>query len=460
MNREAESCANVDALLLDYAYDELVGAERAGVEGHLAECAKCRAELEAMAGTRRLMRVLEPEPAPETGLESLLAFAEKAAARQGAGAAAPSRWRWLVPALSAGGLALALVFVLSTTRAPRDLVVPAAAAPHGAKGAAASAAGLGEQRPVALAPGKPGPAAELSQREGAQAAPPAAPLVASVSQERVEKLGSGQGTTAKRRLGQRPRAQVLGDKEQAKADGAMGAGRGPPADAALVLEAEEAARGDDLDANEPHRPARPAPERSPRPESQAEASARKTAAPAAGKDSAPESWTAQPSQQRAAEKKLAGGSAKAELAPSTASRAGGSSSGRFDAELEAAAGLSRCGDHAGAARLLEKLLATVAPDDERAPAALLVFARELELAGEAAAAERAYARFVSLFPAHPSAQLAESGRARAQAALEAADGQSGTRGAGWPAAAPAEVHRSKLAPARSLEEAQGPLEQR
>ncbi|HCF58821.1 MAG TPA: hypothetical protein DFS52_12630, partial [Myxococcales bacterium] len=196
MNREAESCANVDALLLDYAYDELVGAERAGVEGHLAECAKCRAELEAMAGTRRLMRVLEPEPAPETGLESLLAFAEKAAARQGAGAAAPSRWRWLVPALSAGGLALALVFVLSTTRAPRDLVVPAAAAPHGAKGAAASAAGLGEQRPVALAPGKPGPAAELSQREGAQAAPPAAPLVASVSQERVEKLGSGQGTTA------------------------------------------------------------------------------------------------------------------------------------------------------------------------------------------------------------------------------------------------------------------------
>ncbi|MGI5863304.1 MAG: anti-sigma factor family protein, partial [Myxococcales bacterium] len=48
MNREARTCANVDALLLDYAYGELEAADRLGVEGHLAECAKCRAELEAM----------------------------------------------------------------------------------------------------------------------------------------------------------------------------------------------------------------------------------------------------------------------------------------------------------------------------------------------------------------------------------------------------------------------------
>ncbi|MGI5865296.1 MAG: hypothetical protein ACOX6T_25025, partial [Myxococcales bacterium] len=409
-----------------------------------------------------LMSVLEPEPAPEAGLESLLAYAERAAARQAAETTARTWWRWLVPAFSAGGLALALVFVLSTRQTPQSLVVPAPPEQQAAEGAAAaSPAPRSEERKVALAAVEPARVPPPQQGGGAVAeARFGAPLAAAVSTERDERLGSRQGASFKRKRADLPRAQAPERKERARLEVDDGAGAAPPAGVALALEAERAAVADS-DAPEPTRRAQVGRESSQRREAEGEAVAGqlapRPAAPAANWDSLAGSLSATPAEPKAAEKKAV---AKAEQAAPAASGAGRSPDGRFDAQMKAAARLSSRGDHARAARLLEQLLAKVAPDDERAPAALLLLARELELAGEAAAAERAYSRFLSLFPAHPSAQVAQTGRARARAALEAADGQSAGRGAGWPAVAPAAVHRNAVAPAKSLEEAQVPAEQR
>ncbi len=99
--------------LLEFAYGELPGPEARALEAHLSGCPKCTEALGSIRGVRKTMGDLPAEPAPEAGLESLLAFAEQAARRMAAGPApAPAWWRrWVAPL--AGVTALAVVGVVA-----------------------------------------------------------------------------------------------------------------------------------------------------------------------------------------------------------------------------------------------------------------------------------------------------------------------------------------------------------
>src|SRR6187401_2433141 len=67
--------------LLDFAYGELPVPEASAVESHLKSCARCTQALDQIRGVRTSMSALPQVPAPQSGLESLFAYAEQAAAR-------------------------------------------------------------------------------------------------------------------------------------------------------------------------------------------------------------------------------------------------------------------------------------------------------------------------------------------------------------------------------------------
>jgi len=116
----------MDALLLDYAYGELEGASRREIEEHVALCPRCRSALMEVAQTRHAMAALTAEPAPEAGLESLLAYASQAAEQRKAAAPTASFWRWLVPAVSLASVAaVGIVFIARPSHDQMSLPVPA-----------------------------------------------------------------------------------------------------------------------------------------------------------------------------------------------------------------------------------------------------------------------------------------------------------------------------------------------
>jgi len=98
---------------LEYAYGELAPPEAKSFEAHLKSCADCARALEDIRSVRRTMGQLPTVPAPNTGLDSLLAYAQQAARRAQAGPDSRSSfWKWvLLPA--SGALALVLVIVVS-----------------------------------------------------------------------------------------------------------------------------------------------------------------------------------------------------------------------------------------------------------------------------------------------------------------------------------------------------------
>jgi anti-sigma factor ChrR (cupin superfamily) len=67
--------------LLELAYGEAPAAEARVIQQHVEGCARCREILQGIAEVRSAVRAVPPEPAPERGLESLLAYGERAAAR-------------------------------------------------------------------------------------------------------------------------------------------------------------------------------------------------------------------------------------------------------------------------------------------------------------------------------------------------------------------------------------------
>ena len=71
-------------LLLDLAYGELDDRAARRVREHVAGCASCRAELDELQGTRRLMSALPELPAPERGERILVAAAREAPHAHGA----------------------------------------------------------------------------------------------------------------------------------------------------------------------------------------------------------------------------------------------------------------------------------------------------------------------------------------------------------------------------------------
>lgn len=168
--------------LLDFAYGELPTSEARVVEAHLQGCARCAQALHDIRGVRATMSQLSVEPAPDAGLESLLAYAHQAARRAAAGPEPrPSRWRrWLLPVV---GLASVSTFGILTlhARSPEltrpDLsqavveekkeAAPVAAAPVAPPPAAAKPPG---EAPQGLsAKDAPAPEADLGKGAGAQA---------------------------------------------------------------------------------------------------------------------------------------------------------------------------------------------------------------------------------------------------------------------------------------------------
>jgi hypothetical protein len=100
--------------LLDFAYGELPNPEARLVEDHLQGCVRCTQALADIRGVRSTMSQLSQEPAPDAGLESLLAYAHQAARRAAAGPEPkPSRWRrWLLPVLGVASVATLGIFSL------------------------------------------------------------------------------------------------------------------------------------------------------------------------------------------------------------------------------------------------------------------------------------------------------------------------------------------------------------
>ena len=100
--------------LLEYAYGELAPPEAKSFEAHLQSCAECARALEDIRSVRRTMGQLPTVPAPNAGLDSLLAYAQQAARRAQAGPESRSSfWKWL---LLPGSGALALVLLIVVTR--------------------------------------------------------------------------------------------------------------------------------------------------------------------------------------------------------------------------------------------------------------------------------------------------------------------------------------------------------
>jgi hypothetical protein len=114
--------------LLDFAYGELQPSEAQLVEQHVEGCSRCAEALADIRGVRTSMSRLSLEPAPDAGLESLLAYAQQSARRAAAGPVPqPSWWRrWLVPAV---GVAAVSVFGLVVHRVSTQ-VEPMSLSPH------------------------------------------------------------------------------------------------------------------------------------------------------------------------------------------------------------------------------------------------------------------------------------------------------------------------------------------
>ncbi|MEN9796853.1 MAG: hypothetical protein RL653_549 [Pseudomonadota bacterium] len=188
-----------EVALLEYAYGELSSAEAAQVERHVAGCTGCAEALAGMRGVRRVMAQLPEEPAPDTGLDSLLAYAEQSARRAAAGPAPSSgTWRrWLAPLLGAGALATLAFIALpvaeraqvplpSTVAARTEDPAPVQKAALPPSAAELSAADMGaaptDARPLEVGAPAPRPTAK-DMDEGAQPAtagpPPARAVTAS-----------------------------------------------------------------------------------------------------------------------------------------------------------------------------------------------------------------------------------------------------------------------------------------
>ena len=96
-----------DDRLLELAYGEVPASEARALRQHVDGCARCRKVLDGIAEVRTALRSIPEEPAPEKGLESLLAYGEQAAAR-----ARSRRGGLRILALLSAATAFAVVWVM------------------------------------------------------------------------------------------------------------------------------------------------------------------------------------------------------------------------------------------------------------------------------------------------------------------------------------------------------------
>jgi hypothetical protein len=91
--------------LLEFAYGELPSSEAAAVDAHVKGCTRCSEALTQIRSVRTAMSQLPAVPAPDAGLESLLAYAEQTAKRNAQGVKQAVWWRrYLMPMASAAAL--------------------------------------------------------------------------------------------------------------------------------------------------------------------------------------------------------------------------------------------------------------------------------------------------------------------------------------------------------------------
>lgn len=188
--------------LLDFAYGELPASEAHALEQHVQGCARCTKALADIRGVRTTMAQLSSEPAPDAGLESLLAYAQQSARRAAAGPEPkPSRWRrFLLPAV---GLATVGTFGLLTLTVSENLDLSPnlsqRAAPSPAMQASKQDSRTREKSaPTAMAPAPSSAPLEVDVPEGASDALAAAPSEMEFDKNRVEAKVQRKGTAAAR----------------------------------------------------------------------------------------------------------------------------------------------------------------------------------------------------------------------------------------------------------------------
>ncbi|RKG60105.1 zf-HC2 domain-containing protein [Corallococcus sp. CA054B] len=188
--------------LLDFAYGELPASEAQVLEQHVQGCARCTKALADIRGVRTTMAQLSSEPAPDAGLESLLAYAQQSARRASAGPEPkPSRWRrFLLPAV---GLATVSTFGLLTLTVSENLDLSPnlsqKAAPAPTMAAAKQESPTQDKRaPSALAPAPSSATLEVDVPEGASDALASAPREREFSKNQVEAKPQRKGAAAAR----------------------------------------------------------------------------------------------------------------------------------------------------------------------------------------------------------------------------------------------------------------------
>ncbi|MBN9684492.1 MULTISPECIES: anti-sigma factor family protein [unclassified Corallococcus] len=177
--------------LLDFAYGELPASEAQALEQHVQGCARCTKALADIRGVRTTMAQLSSEPAPDAGLESLLAYAQQSARRAAAGPEPkPSRWRrFLLPAV---GLATVGTFGLLTLTVSENVDLSPNLSRKAAPALAMEAAKQDSSTQAKSAPSAPAPAPpssatlEVDVPEGDADALASAPRELEFSKNQVE----------------------------------------------------------------------------------------------------------------------------------------------------------------------------------------------------------------------------------------------------------------------------------
>lgn len=147
--------------LLEFAYGELPAHEAAAVDAHVRGCPRCSEALSQIRSVRSTMSQLPMAPAPDAGLESLLAYAEQTAKRNADTKKKDVWWRrYLMPLASV--TALMLVGVVAW-RASQDFNPDPAMIALDMQKEREKA-----QAPVAVAPAAPAPTEAAQAKAGAK----------------------------------------------------------------------------------------------------------------------------------------------------------------------------------------------------------------------------------------------------------------------------------------------------
>ncbi|MBL8950495.1 MAG: zf-HC2 domain-containing protein [Myxococcaceae bacterium] len=183
--------------LLELAYGELPPGEASAVESHVRSCSRCTEALSEIRSVRSTMGQLPMEPVPDTGLESLFAYADQAARRNAAGPAPTATWwrKLMAPLMAAGALSVIGVVAYQSSREGEPLPTRAAIAEESQRKVDSLTATPIQpaEAPAPVAGAAPEP--ELGAREEQKQAP-AKTAMAPAKPEPAKKKMSGYGDGA------------------------------------------------------------------------------------------------------------------------------------------------------------------------------------------------------------------------------------------------------------------------